>query len=200
MRRIEQDNFRRRLDGNDIVLLTSVGYSTSGEVFSVPSESLAAECAAKLKASKIIYITSGEIMIDSRNTNTINSLAQVQSLRLNQACALLDKWGMHPKHYNYMENENENIDDTDSNSNKFYDAFSYKEKVDSTPPLASSSTSSYKIIPAIEPTTNITLDSLNIAIIAPAKTSNSSNNNHGTNDHDNADKESVASFVRLLAR
>ena len=103
VRRIEEDNIRRRLDGNDVVLLTSVGCSTSGEVFSVPSESLAAECAAKLKAAKLIFITSGEMLVDSRR----NDLAQVQSLRLNQACALLDQWGIYPGQYNYMEHDNQ---------------------------------------------------------------------------------------------
>lgn len=53
VRKVEVENFMRRLDSGDIVLLTSLGYSTSGEVYSVPSESLAAECAAQLKAAKV---------------------------------------------------------------------------------------------------------------------------------------------------
>lgn len=105
VRRIEEENIRRRLDGNDVVLLTSVGCSTSGEVFSVPSESLAAECAAKLKAAKLIFITSGEMLVDSRRSD----LAQIQSLRLNQACALLDQWGIYPGQYNYMEHDNQGL-------------------------------------------------------------------------------------------
>lgn len=48
VRKIEVDNIKKRLEFGDIVLLTSLGYSPSGEVFNVQSESLAADCAAKL--------------------------------------------------------------------------------------------------------------------------------------------------------
>jgi amino-acid N-acetyltransferase len=83
VRRIESDNIRKRLESGDIVLLTSLGYSHSGEVYNVPSESLAAETAARLKAAKIVYLTQGETMIDKRSGKMI------QSLRLQQAVALL---------------------------------------------------------------------------------------------------------------
>ena len=79
VRKIETDNFKKRLDAGDVVLLTSLGYSNSGEMFNVPSESLAAECARKLSAAKLLYFTEGETIIDSRT-----GLA-VQSLRLSQA-------------------------------------------------------------------------------------------------------------------
>ena len=46
VRKIEVDNIKKRLEGGDVIMLTSLGYSPSGEVFNVPSESLAAECAA----------------------------------------------------------------------------------------------------------------------------------------------------------
>lgn len=49
VRRIEVEQIKKRLEAGDVVMLTSVGYSPSGEVFNVPSESLAAECAARLK-------------------------------------------------------------------------------------------------------------------------------------------------------
>jgi acetylglutamate kinase len=88
VRRIEVDNFKKRLESGDIVLLTSLGHSHSGEVFHVPSELLAAECASKLKASKIIYLTGGEQLVDTR-TNKV-----IQSLRLAQAASLLSLIGM----------------------------------------------------------------------------------------------------------
>ena len=88
VRRVEVDNLKKRLEAGDVVLLTSLGYSPSGEVFNVPSESLAAECAAKLQAAKVIYLTEGEALVDNRSGKP------VQSLRLAQAISLLDKCGV----------------------------------------------------------------------------------------------------------
>ena len=78
VRRIEVENINKRLEAGDVVMLTSLGYSPSGEVFNVPSESLAAECASKLKAAKLIYLTEGDTLMDTRTGKN------VQSLRLNQ--------------------------------------------------------------------------------------------------------------------
>ena len=97
VRRIEVDNLKKRLEAGDVVMLTSVGYSPSGEVFNVPSESLAAECAARLKAAKIIYLTDGESMVDTRSGKC------VQSLRLAQAVSLLDACGIKTNVYNQVE-------------------------------------------------------------------------------------------------
>lgn len=74
VRKIETENVRRRLEGGDVVLLTSLGHSHSGEVFNVPSELLAAECGAKLKASKVIFLTEGEYLTDARTGRVIQSL------------------------------------------------------------------------------------------------------------------------------
>ena len=93
---MEVDNLKKRLDSGDIVLLTSLGYSPSGEVFNIPSESIAAECAMRLAASKIIYFTDGESVIDTRTGKT------VQSLRLNQAISLLDACGIKSSFYNQV--------------------------------------------------------------------------------------------------
>lgn len=97
VRRVEVDNIKRRLEANDVVMLTSVGYSPSGEVFHVPSESLAAECAARLQAAKIIYMTDGEIIVDDRTGKN------VQSLRLAQAVSLLNTCGIKNNVYNEVE-------------------------------------------------------------------------------------------------
>jgi len=99
VRRIESDNIRNRLESGDVVLLTSLGYSPSGESFNVPSESLAAECAAKLKANKIIFLTEGEMLVDTRKDRP------VQSLRLGAAIALLDQWGIQSSTYNQVDSD-----------------------------------------------------------------------------------------------
>jgi acetylglutamate kinase len=99
VRRIEVENLKKRLEAGDVVMLTSVGYSPSGEVFNVPSESLAA---ARLKAAKIIYLTDGEAMVDTRSGKF------VQSLRLAQAVSLLDACGIKTKMYNQVEADQDN--------------------------------------------------------------------------------------------
>ena len=78
VRRIEVENLKKRLEAGDVVLLTSLGYSPSGEVFNVPSESLAAECAAKMQAAKLIYLTEGEALVDTRSGKLLQSLRLAQ--------------------------------------------------------------------------------------------------------------------------
>lgn len=102
VRRIESENIKKRLESGDVVLLTSLGYSPSGESFNVPSESLAAECAVNLKASKIIFLTEGELLWDTRKDKN------VQSLRLGQAVALLDLWGIRSATYNEVDADVDN--------------------------------------------------------------------------------------------
>ena len=53
-RKIEIERIRQVHETNDIVLLTSLGVSPSGEIFNVNSELLAATVAGALSASKII--------------------------------------------------------------------------------------------------------------------------------------------------
>ena len=110
VRKIEVDNIKKRLEGGDVIMLTSLGYSPSGEVFNVPSESLAAECAANLKATKIIYLTEGESLLDNR------SLKLVQSMRLAQAINLLQKYGIvNNNDYNKFESESRMSDENSAN-------------------------------------------------------------------------------------
>lgn len=87
VRKIEVENIKKRLEFGDVVLLTSLGYSPSGEVFNCQSESLAAECAAGVNAAKIIFLTRGEVMYDI----TDGKQTIVQNLRLTQAMALVEK-------------------------------------------------------------------------------------------------------------
>jgi amino-acid N-acetyltransferase len=100
VRRIECNQFHQRLKSGDVVMITSVGYSSSGEVFNVPSENLAAKCGAALKASKVLFITKeGESLVDVRND------ALVKSLRLSQAVALLAEMAIPTYSYLYEESE-----------------------------------------------------------------------------------------------
>lgn len=70
-RSVNVDLLERRLADGDIVSLTPLGASPSGEVFFVSSEHLAAEVARKLNALKLVYITRGQRLIDSRDQTVI---------------------------------------------------------------------------------------------------------------------------------
>lgn len=83
VRKVETEQLLRRLDQGDVVLLTTLGYSASGQVFNVVSEHLASECASALSASKLIFITEGQTLVDTRSNSVI------QSMRLRDAKALL---------------------------------------------------------------------------------------------------------------
>lgn len=84
-RRVEIEKIRQVHDANDIVLLTPLGVSPSGEVFNVNSESLAATVAGALGASKIVYFTNRGTELRSKVTNK-----PVQNLRLSDARNLLE--------------------------------------------------------------------------------------------------------------
>lgn len=79
MRRLNTDKVRAALDHGDIVLISSLGYSPSGEVFNCLSEQVASKCAMQLQSDKLIFLHNGEEMFDSRTNQ------KVQTLVINQA-------------------------------------------------------------------------------------------------------------------
>lgn len=106
VRRIDCNNFDQRLKSGDVVMITSLGYSSSGEVFYVPSENLAAKCGAALKASKVLFLTKeGETLVDIRNNDLI------KSLRLSQAVALLAQMAIPTYSYLYEDKGLDNTED-----------------------------------------------------------------------------------------
>jgi amino-acid N-acetyltransferase len=129
VRRVESDTIKKRLESGDIVLLTSLGYSQSGDVYNVQSESLAAETAARLQAAKIVYLIEDESLVDTRSGKMI------QSLRLPQAVALLKSF------------------DTSTTSNACSSPTPIlTSKMSTKPALASSSSSSQSVLWALSPT------------------------------------------------
>lgn len=93
-RKIETERIRQVHETNDIVLLTSLGVSPSGEIFNVNSEFLAATAAGSLSASKIIYFNVHGTSLHNKQTNK-----PVQNLRASDAKDLLAHYKMriHPK-------------------------------------------------------------------------------------------------------
>jgi len=74
VRRVEVDAIRRRLEAGDLLLISSLGLSPSGQVFNCQSESVAATTAAQLSADKLIYLTAGEAVVDVRNGSMVQNL------------------------------------------------------------------------------------------------------------------------------
>ncbi len=56
VRRIDAAAVQKRLEGNELVLLSPLGYSPTGEVFNLALEDVAASTAIALKAEKLIFL------------------------------------------------------------------------------------------------------------------------------------------------
>ncbi|KAL9184718.1 hypothetical protein ACHAXT_012688 [Thalassiosira profunda] len=93
-RKVEVERIRQVHETNDIVLLTSLGVSPSGEIFNVNSEFLAASVAGAMGASKIIYFNVHGTSFQNKVTDK-----PVQNLRVSDARNLLAHYKMriHPK-------------------------------------------------------------------------------------------------------
>lgn len=74
MRRLNTTKVREALDNGDIVLISSIGYSASGEVFNCVSEQVASKCAVQLQSDKLIFLHDGEELIDTRTNQKVQAL------------------------------------------------------------------------------------------------------------------------------
>lgn len=83
VRSVNSELLQRRLSDGDIVSLTPLGASPSGELFFVSSEELAATVAQKIRAIKLVYITRGQRLIDVRDGHVL------AGIQLHDAQALL---------------------------------------------------------------------------------------------------------------
>ncbi len=66
VRKIDVAAIRRRLDMNEIVLLSPVGYSPTGEVFNLTLEDVATAAAIALKAEKLIFLMEAQGVTDKK--------------------------------------------------------------------------------------------------------------------------------------
>jgi amino-acid N-acetyltransferase len=57
VRRIDSGGISRQLEKNNVVLLSPIGYSPSGEIFNLAAEQVATEAAIALQAEKLILLT-----------------------------------------------------------------------------------------------------------------------------------------------
>lgn len=84
VRKIDHNAIHQALDHNAIVLLSPIGYSSTGEIFNLSVEDVATNAAITLNADKLIYL------VDAKGvTNKRNSL--IRELTLNEAKLLLQE-------------------------------------------------------------------------------------------------------------
>lgn len=75
VRKIKGDAIRAQLDQGNIVLLSNLGYSLTGDIFNLTAEEVATETAIELNAEKLILLTPDEGVTDAAG-NLIPSLSQ----------------------------------------------------------------------------------------------------------------------------
>lgn len=83
VRRIDNSAIRNRLDNGDIVLISPIGYSPTGEVFNISAEEIATAAAASLGADKLLFLMEGKGLLDSKRR-------LIQQLTPSRAQSLLD--------------------------------------------------------------------------------------------------------------
>jgi len=60
VRRVDSEAIQQRTDDGDIVLISPIGYSPTGEIFNLTVEEVATQVAVRLNATKLIFLTDTE--------------------------------------------------------------------------------------------------------------------------------------------
>jgi amino-acid N-acetyltransferase len=81
VRKVQVDGIRKQLDNGNIVLLPSLGYSSTGEVFNLTVEDVASNTAIALKADKLL-IYGNEAGILDQDGERISKLSAEEALAL----------------------------------------------------------------------------------------------------------------------
>ena len=66
VRRVDTQGIQQRLDQGDIVLLSPLGYSPTGEIFNLSAEDVATSTAIELQADKLLFLLEGQNLTDSK--------------------------------------------------------------------------------------------------------------------------------------
>jgi amino-acid N-acetyltransferase len=80
VRKIQSDAIHQQLESGNIVLLSNLGYSLTGEVFNLTAEEIATETAVALNADKLILLTPADGIFDDSG-DLIPSLNQRDAAR-----------------------------------------------------------------------------------------------------------------------
>ena len=73
VRKVHADAIQSRLDHGDVVLLSSIGYSPTGEIFNLTLEDVACQVGIALKAEKVIFLMN-EAGVSDAQGRTIREL------------------------------------------------------------------------------------------------------------------------------
>lgn len=68
VRSVDVIAINKLLDENNIVLISSIGYSSTGEIFNLVAEEVATKTAIKVKADKLIFLNEENVLKDSNGT------------------------------------------------------------------------------------------------------------------------------------
>src|SRR6185295_16618497 len=60
VRRVDVDAIRQRLEDGDIVLISPLGYSPTGEIFNLTVEEVATQVAVRMNAHKLVFLMETE--------------------------------------------------------------------------------------------------------------------------------------------
>jgi amino-acid N-acetyltransferase len=66
VRRVDTDAIRQRLDDGDIVLISPLGYSPTGEIYNLALEEVATQVAVRIDADKLVFLMETEGVRDRR--------------------------------------------------------------------------------------------------------------------------------------
>jgi amino-acid N-acetyltransferase len=78
VRKIDAEAIGQRLDDGAVVLLSSIGYSLTGDAFNVSTPDVASAAAVALRADKIICLTEGKPLTDGRG-NALNEISPAEA-------------------------------------------------------------------------------------------------------------------------
>src|SRR4249919_1162242 len=80
VRRVDTDAMRARLDDGDIVLISPLGYSPTGEIFNLALEEVATQVAVRISAHKLIFLMETEGVRRGRQLLTELSTKDAEAL------------------------------------------------------------------------------------------------------------------------
>ncbi len=95
VRNIHSDQINKILDQYNVILLSPLASSPSGELFNLNSEDLATECAIALSADKLIFLTEIEGILD-------NEQKLCREMTVQDVCNLIDVNHNHPYNQHYQ--------------------------------------------------------------------------------------------------
>jgi amino-acid N-acetyltransferase len=88
VRKIDADGIRRRLDDHEVVLLSPIGFSPTGDVFNVTLEDVATSTAIALQADKLIFLIDTPGVLDAKG-KVISELTVKQGNEMRESGARL---------------------------------------------------------------------------------------------------------------